>query len=123
MCCEPGRPCKLRDDVEHTGLKTHPAPWRGQLLLACGKCQRKLKRGKDTHRLGKLKKALGKRAKAAGNPVVLLIINTRCLKICPRDGVAVCTQAQIGLGLCSILRSGTDADLLYSQIVADGAKT
>ena len=100
-------------------MKTFRAPWKGQLVLACGKCQRKLKRGNDEYGLSKLKKAFRVRRRESENRLGLLVINTPCLKICPKDGVAVCSRSQVGKGLCSVLRSGTDIDTFYELCVAD----
>ena len=48
-------------------LKSYKGPWmkRGPLLLACGKCQRKLKHepGDDVRALARLKKSLRKRSR------------------------------------------------------------
>lgn len=67
-------------------LRTYPAKWPSA-LLACRKCQKKLK-GED---LGKLKKLLKSQAKQTGTPPPHLI-PVSCLKLCPKGGVTVCTQ-------------------------------
>ena len=103
-------------------LKSFRGPWirrERQLLLACKKCQRKLKDDGDSSGLSKLKKLLKKRSKAAGFGGKLVVIETKCLKVCPRAGVAVCTQAQVGAGLGSIVRSVGDVDLLLAQCARD----
>jgi hypothetical protein len=35
-----------------------------------------------------------------------------CLKMCPKGGVTVCTQAQLALGECSIVRTKEDVEAL-----------
>lgn len=102
-------------------LKSYKGPWKGQLLLACGKCQKKLKDDdlEDAHGLAKLKKALKQRSKRDDSDLQLIVIKTQCLKVCPRRGVAVCTQAQVGAGRCSIVRTSTDVDALYAQCKAE----
>ena len=102
-------------------LKSYKGPWKGQLLLACGKCQRKLKKDDlgDEHGLGKLSKALKHRSKRDEGGLELLVIKTQCLKVCPKRGVAVCTRAQVGSGRCSIVRTGDDVDALYAECKAD----
>ena len=103
-------------------LKSYKGPWKGQLLLACGKCQRKLKKDDlgDEHGLGKLRKALKQRSKRDEDGLELLVIKTQCLKVCPKRGVAVCTRAQIGAGRCSIVRTSEDVDALYAECKAEG---
>ncbi len=108
--------------IETPRLKSFVGPWtrkNKQLLLACSKCQRKLKDDGDEHGLAKLKKLVKKRGKALGSPVVLVVILTKCLKVCPRRGVAVVTQEQMGAGRGSILRTTDDLDLLIRQVQRD----
>ncbi len=108
--------------MEELGLKTFAGPWtrkRKQLLVACSKCQRKLKDDGDASGLGKLKKLLKKRCKRIGLPVQLQVIESRCLKVCPRRGVAVCTQKMLGEGRAATLRTAGDVDLLLAMVQND----
>jgi predicted metal-binding protein len=114
----------MQEEVEAAAtLKSYKGPWlkRGPLLLACGRCQRKLKpeAGDDVRALARLKKSLRKRSRKTGAGIELLVVQTPCLRVCPRNGVAVVTQAQSGRGACSILRSKNDIDLLLAQCVAE----
>ena len=95
-------------------MQSYPIPWKGQLVLACGKCQQKLKRGK-TKDCAKLSKALKKRAHRDEDGLKLRITEVACLKMCPKDGVTVCTQGQLGRNECSIVRTRADVDSLYEQ--------
>jgi hypothetical protein len=70
-------------------LRTYPTKWPS-VLLACRKCQKKLK-GTDQGP-GKLKKALKAIGTQTGAPVPH-VIQVSCLKLCPKGGVTVCTQA------------------------------
>ncbi len=90
-------------------LRTFPGPWDGQILLACGKCQRKLRKHEDPARLGKLKKLL-KHAQPR-----LYVINTVCLDVCPKRGVTVCSAAQVARGEFSILRTTEDVARLLAS--------
>ena len=107
-----------------TRLKSFVGPWtrKGkQLLLACGKCQRKLKDDGDEPGLAKLRKVVKRRARAGELGIEFQVIQTKCLKVCPRKGVAICTQAQLGEGRGSIVRSVGDVDLLLAECAADPA--
>lgn len=98
-------------------LKTYLAPWarkRQRVLLACGKCQRKLRQGEDAYGLGKLKKALKKKARKAGAPMALRVLSVPCLKVCPRDGVTVCTETMLSAGLVAVVRTGRDVAGLHA---------
>ena len=109
-------------EIEAPRLKSFVGPWtrkNKQLLLACKKCQRKLKDDGDEHGLARLKKLMKKRGKALGSAVGLVVIPTNCLKVCPRRGVAVVTQEQMGAGRGSILRTADDLDLLIEQVQRD----
>ena len=104
-------------------LKTFKAHWTrkgAQLLLACAKCQRKLRSEDDPAGLAKLKKTLKKQARLQGLATRLIVLPVKCLKVCPKHGVAVCTQAQLGAGQGSILRSTQDIALLL-RACEDGA--
>ena len=47
------------------------------------------------------------------------MLKTQCLKVCPKGGVTVLTQAQVGLGRFAILQTGADIDALYEECKAD----
>jgi predicted metal-binding protein len=96
-------------------MQSYPIPWKGQLVLACGKCQKKLKRSKTKNGGAKLSKALKKRAKQDEDGLKLRVVEVDCLKMCPKDGVTVCTQGQLGGNECSIVRTQADVDSLYEQ--------
>ena len=96
-------------------MQSYPIPWKGQLVLACGKCQKKLKRNKTKDGSAKLSKALKKRAKQDEDGLKLRVVEVDCLKMCPKDGVTVCTQGQLGRNECSIVRTRADVDSLYEQ--------
>jgi predicted metal-binding protein len=103
---------------DNTGneLRTYPAPWKGQLVFACSKCRKKLKRSEVGSSLISLKKELKKRAKLDKSDLKLRVVSVSCLKMCPKDGVTVCTQEQLGNNQCAILRTRNDLDQLYHDI-------
>lgn len=69
--------------------KTYSAPWQGQLILACRKCQKKLKGDPDLRGLAKLRTTVKRYNK--GHPESTLhVINVQCMDLCPKDGVTVC---------------------------------
>jgi hypothetical protein len=105
-------------------LKTYTGPWvkKGPLLFACRKCMRKLRHEKHQPLAG-FKKLLKKRGKKLGFPQKLRVIDTPCLSVCPRGGVTICTQAQMGRGECSILRQPGDVDLLVLHYIHEAAVT
>jgi predicted metal-binding protein len=70
-------------------LKSYPARWEGQLVLACKKCQRKLKRDDEPHELAKLRKVAKKLNKQADEKL-LHVIDVPCMDLCPKDAVTVC---------------------------------
>ena len=89
-----------------TNFKTYPAPWQGQLILACRKCQKKLKGSKDLEALAKLKKTI-KRHNRKHPDRTLHLIPISCTGLCPKNGVTVCNLAQNPEQLL-ILRSEDD---------------
>ena len=101
-------------------LQAYPIPWGGQVVLACRKCQKKLKRSDG---VAKLSKALKKRARRDEDGLKLRVIEVSCLKMCPKGGVTVCTQAQLGRNECSIVRNRADVDSLYQKCKAQHSTT
>jgi hypothetical protein len=76
-----------------TDFKTYPAPWQGHLILACRKCQKKLKGNKDLEALAKLKKTI-KRHNRKHPERALHLIPIACTGLCPKNGITVCNPAQ-----------------------------
>jgi predicted metal-binding protein len=97
-------------------VRSFRVPWKGQLVLVCRKCQKKLKRGGKRNGIAKLGKALKRRARNEADGLKLHVIEVPCLKLCPKGGVTVCTQRQLGLGECSIVRTGADVDALVEEM-------
>jgi hypothetical protein len=90
--------------------KTYPAPWEGQLILACRKCQKKLKGDDDLRALAKLKKTV-KRLNKQRPEHALHVINVPCMDLCPKDGVTVCCVREPDRLM--ILRSAEDIEQLF----------
>ena len=94
-------------------LRTYRAPWKGQIVLVCRKCQKKL-RGSKKNKIARLGKVLKKQARQ--NDDALRVIQISCLSVCPKGGVTVCTQPQLARNECCILRTPADLDALISQL-------
>jgi hypothetical protein len=93
-----------------SALKGYPAAWEGELILACRKCQKKLKSHGTLRATAKLKKTV--RCYNKQHPERLLhVINVPCMDLCPKDGVTVCCPAR-SAGSLSILRRGEDLERL-----------
>ena|SRR5580658_9976970 len=98
-------------------LKKYAAPWSGQLILACRKCQKKLKGNNDLRALAKLKKAVKKHNKE--HPVrALHVLNVPCMDLCPKDGVSVCNPARQPVRL-SIIRNEDDMQRMFYEPDSD----
>lgn len=69
--------------------KSYPPTWEGDLVLACRKCQRKLKGTPGMRALAKLKKTV-KRHNKEHPEASLHAINVPCMDLCPKNGVTVC---------------------------------
>lgn len=96
-------------------LRSYRGPWKGQLLLVCRKCEKKLKGKKKPGGLAKLKKALKERALQDGSGIRFHVIGVSCLDVCPKGGVTVCTQKQLGQGQFCILNTDADISTLIEQ--------
>jgi predicted metal-binding protein len=104
-------------------MQSYPIPRRGQLVLACGKCQKKLKRSKRKGGGAKLSKALKRRAQRDDDGVKLRVVEVACLKMCPKGGITVCTKGQVRRNECSIVRNRADVESLYEQCKAQHSMT
>jgi predicted metal-binding protein len=104
----------MSKEVKET-VRSYPAPWKGELLLICRKCQKKLKHHGQKNGVSKLSRALKKRFRHDENAATLHVLQVPCLKMCPKGGVTVCTQRQLARRECSIVRSNADVDALYRQ--------
>jgi predicted metal-binding protein len=91
--------------------KSYPVPWQGRLVLACRKCQRKLKDEHGPKALGNLKKGVKARNKQLRQKL-LHVINVPCMDVCPKHSVAVCLLGKPGDRL-HILRTEEDLDSFY----------
>ncbi len=96
-------------------LRIYRAPWKGQLVLVCRKCQRKLRHGGKKAKLGRLSKQLKKLARHDQSGTMLHVVDVSCLKLCPKGGVTVCTKQQLDKSECTIVRSTRDMHELLQQ--------
>jgi len=93
-------------------LGSYPPTWEGDLLLACRKCQRKLKGEPGMRGIAKLKKSI-KRCNKQYPQAAIHLISVPCMDLCPKGAVTICLPArQAGL---SILRSEGEIDELYRR--------
>ena len=93
-----------------SALKSYSARWGGELILACRKCQKKLKDSGHLRALAKLKKTVKQHNKQHPERQ-LHVINVPCMDLCPKDGVTVCRPERDSNRL-SILRSLNDIERL-----------
>jgi hypothetical protein len=105
-------------DRMHAELRSYPAPFYGQIVLACKKCMKKLKGSREHEAVAKLKRSLKEWGKQDSDAIDLKVIAVPCLKLCPKGGVTVCTQAQMattGEPRVSIVRDERDVVALYAS--------
>ncbi len=117
MAYQTARQARREDAASKTGRmanhqKSYAAPWVGQLVLACRKCQKKLKHDNRAGALAKLKKAAKKYNRENPEERVHLV-NVQCMDLCPKGGVTVCVPAR-NPGRLSILSSDKQIADLYT---------
>ena len=100
-------------------LKPVPSAWRGAILV-CGKCSKKLDGGfgkKARTPLAKLlRKLLGL---GKGRKATLGVVETRCLGLCPRGGVALIDGRAPGTWL--VVPQGADIAELAARLATTPA--
>lgn len=89
------------------GRQTVPARWSA-VVLVCGKCSKKVKGGFGEKGRTPLAKALRKRAEGKGRKANYGVIETGCLKLCPKGAVVVVDGARPGEWL--LVRPGTPVE-------------
>ena len=91
--------------------RSYPVPWRGRVILACQKCQKKLKKHADVAPLGRFKKVVKLHNKGRAENTMLHVVNVPCMKLCPKGGVVACVP-QVPEPRLVILRRAEDLDTL-----------
>jgi predicted metal-binding protein len=95
-------------------LKSYPPTWKGDLLLACRKCQKKLKDEPGMRALAKLKKTIKRHNMKHLNIVALHVLSVPCMNLCPKRAITVCLPTIQAAGL-SVLRNEDEIDALYRR--------
>jgi predicted metal-binding protein len=94
-------------------LKTYSPTWKGEILLACRKCQRKLKGEHGMRALAKLKKTI-KRHNKEHPDAALHLVSVPCMDLCPKGAITICFPARQPVVL-SLLRSEDEVEELYQR--------
>jgi hypothetical protein len=100
-------------------LKSYAVPWKGGVALACGRCQRKLRKTKHPALFAKVKKWMKKRPRRDTAPAELRVIDIPCQNICPKRGIVVCSPAQLNThpARFSIIYSEEQMESFYNSLV------
>ncbi len=107
---------KTPTPIEASGtLRLYRAPWKGEVLFACRKCQRKMKKRGGTRALARLKSWFNKRGKERSS---VRVIDVPCVKLCPKGGVTVFTRRNLAHDPPGVLiaRSEDDLETLYCEL-------
>ena len=94
---------------------SYPPTWHGELLLACRKCQKKLRGDDKVRPLAKLKKTV-KRWNKDHSEHPLHLVNTPCMSLCPKEAVTICLPQRAPVEL-RLLHSERDLDRLCAEDV------
>jgi hypothetical protein len=78
--------------IKSNTLSSYPTPWEGDLILACRKCQKKLKGNRTLRALAKLRKSI-ERLNRQHQETPFHIVNVACMGRCPEKGVTICNTA------------------------------
>lgn len=87
-------------------MKNYDALWDGPLILACRRCQKRLRKSGHPPAFAKLRKWLKSRLRKDDRQKnALHVIEIPCQKICPKGGVVCMSQSQLAsrpAGFCII---------------------
>ena len=99
-------------------IRVIPARWRSALLV-CGKCEKKLGGGFGLDGKQRLSRLLRKGAGGKGRKAGLGVIESKCLKLCPKRAVTIVDGAHPGAWL--VVPAGTPLDEVRARIgLGDG---
>lgn len=111
---------KKPEQIESAGvLRIYRAPWKGELVLACKKCQRKIRKHDGPGALGKISRWFRRRTKENPDAAPVRVIEIPCVKLCPKGGVTIFSQRQLAhqpSGVC-IARSEEDLEAFYQLLI------
>lgn len=97
-------------------IRTVRANWRTAYLV-CGKCSKKIGGGFGTKGRTPLAKLLRKRAGARGRKAAFGVIETKCLKLCPKGAVTLIDTARPDRW--HVVKAGTDVDALLAGLAGE----
>lgn len=100
------------------GMKTLPSRWQGAVIV-CGKCSKRIGGGFGPKGKTPLHKALARAMNGGGKLAKLLkwrsgVVESRCLKVCPKSAVVVIDGRAPGTWL--IVPKGADVDALADRL-------
>ncbi len=110
---------KKIEAIDEVGpLRLYRTPWKGELVLACRKCQKRMKKREGG--LRKIKRWFKARAKEDADAPRIHVIQVPCVKLCPKGGVTIFSDRQLAhspAGVC-IARSEADLEAFYRGLLA-----
>jgi hypothetical protein len=92
--------------------------WKGELVLACKKCQRKLRKHHGDPALARIRRWFRARGKRDPLGPAAFVINVPCMKLCPKNAVTLFPVRQLAAdppGI-SMARSEADLERLYASL-------
>lgn len=106
-------------------MKSYEAPWKGEVLLACKRCQKRLRKSKASPDFARLRKWIKWRQRRDPNSGVkpLHVIEIPCQKICPKKGIVILLQPHLAAqpARFSIICSEEQMRALYLSMNAPNA--
>ncbi len=100
-------------------IATHPTPWQS-VILVCRKCSKKLDGGFGPDGDETLTRELKRALRAGGQRRTTRVIETKCLGVCPKNGVTV-LPASTPATLLTVA-AGTAATALLARLQPDAAQ-
>ncbi|AXC09624.1 hypothetical protein ACPOL_0239 [Acidisarcina polymorpha] len=110
----------MKAEKTESELKNYSAPWTGEVILACKRCQKKLRREKHPSEFSRLKKWFKNRGRQLPSTTAFHIIEIPCQNICPKHGVVVLSRPQLASRppRFSILSSERQVERFYEALIA-----
>jgi ABC-type arginine transport system ATPase subunit len=87
------RPLSFNDNS--SVARSYPAPWKGEIILACKRCQKRLRKSRPSARFARLRKWVHAKVRKDKLSAPVHLVEIPCQKICPKNGIVVCNRAQL----------------------------
>jgi hypothetical protein len=100
-------------------LRSYVAPWKGEIVLVCKRCQKRLRKSHRPPPFKRVKKWLRAKLREDTPETKFHIIEIPCQKICPKNGIVICGGSQLRANpvRLSVIYNGSQMRKFFATLV------